>query len=237
MHDDPNDFQSRITDSSPDALPKAGHPDFNPFRDALEYSALVSITDLQGKIVYCNRAFQRLSQYSEKELLGQDHRILHSGQHPKQFWVEMWQQVAKGQPWRGEVCNRAKDGSRYWVDTTINPMRNESGKVTQYLSIRYDITSRKEAEEKRDRLIRDLEQYAFLTSHDLRRPLSSILGLTNLIMMGEVKDDLIKVISMLAQQSREMDQVVHRMNKLLEDTSLQTEFTSPSPQTNQEKGA
>ncbi|HAA23026.1 MAG TPA: PAS sensor protein [Cytophagales bacterium] len=187
----------------------------NSFRDALEYSALVSITDLQGRITYCNKAFQRVSQYSQQELMGQDHRILNSGHHPQEFWVHMWKQVSRGQAWRDEVCNRAKDGTTYWVDTTINPMRNEHGKITQYMSVRYDITSRKHTEQQKSRLLADLESYAFLTAHDLRRPLSSIKGLINLIHLGAVEEELPQVLKMLENQCEELDGVVHRMNHML----------------------
>ena len=114
--------------------------------EALDKSAIISIADKQGKITKINEEFCRVSQYTEKELLGQDHRIVNSGHHSKDFWKEMWRDISRGKTWRAEVKNKAKDGSFYWVDTVINPMFDSEGKITSYLSIRYLITDRKKAE-------------------------------------------------------------------------------------------
>ncbi|WP_338760724.1 SpoIIE family protein phosphatase [Bernardetia sp. ABR2-2B] len=113
---------------------------------ALDKSAIISIADKEGKITKVNEEFCRISKYNEKELLGKDHRIVNSGYHPKEFWQEMWQTIARRKTWRKEVKNKAKDGSFYWVDTVINPMLNSEGKIISYLSIRYLITDRKEQE-------------------------------------------------------------------------------------------
>jgi PAS domain S-box-containing protein len=114
--------------------------------DALDSSAVVSITDLRGRIVKANQIFERVSGYTHEEIIGQDHRLVNSGYHPKSFWIEMWKTIALGKTWRAEVCNRAKNGEIYWVDTVINPVFDENGKIYQYLSIRTLITQRKNAE-------------------------------------------------------------------------------------------
>jgi PAS domain S-box-containing protein len=194
---------------------------------ALDQHAIVAITDVQGTITYVNDKFCSISQYSKDELIGQNHRILNSGHHPQEFFQKMYHAIANGQVWHGEIKNRAKDGSNYWVDTTVVPALSKEGKPRQYVAIRADITERKRAEGEIRRLSKEMErrnvaletqaaelqrtrdalevrvqerteqlananqvleqsnielqQFAYIASHDLQSPLRSISGFVHLL--------------------------------------------------------
>lgn len=113
----------------------------------LDQAAIVSIADSRGRIIYVNDLFCEISQYNLEELIGKDHRLLNSGYHPKEYFKEMWKQIGSGHTWEGEVRNRKKDGSIYWVQATIVPFMNEQGRPLKYISIRKEITKQKQLEE------------------------------------------------------------------------------------------
>lgn len=146
---------------------------------ALDRHAIVSIADANGKITYANKLFCQISQYSEAELLGQDHRLLNSAYHPKAFFVDMWHTIASGKVWKGEVHNRKKNGDYYWVETTIVPFLDNSGKPERYVSIHTEITAIKEAEAMLKQGKAQLEQMVVERTRDLeesRNIMQSITG-------------------------------------------------------------
>ncbi|WP_432362038.1 putative bifunctional diguanylate cyclase/phosphodiesterase [Sporosarcina sp. UB5] len=143
---------------------------------ALDQSAIVAITDRTGKIIYVNELFTKISMYEADELIGATHSIINSGYHSKEFFKNMWATIGRGNIWSGEICNRAKDGSLYWVGTKIVPFLNENGIPNRYISIRHDITERKLLEEK---IRKDAEVYRKIVEEN--RKLSSNDQLTSLL--------------------------------------------------------
>lgn len=125
---------------------EATNAELTTYLEAIGQLALVSVSDRSGRIIEANDRFCEVSGYSRSELVGQDHRILNSGTHPRAFFIEMWDTIAKGKVWHREICNRRKSGSLYWVDSTIVPLKDSNGRIIRYISVRVDITARKQKE-------------------------------------------------------------------------------------------
>jgi two-component system sensor kinase FixL len=170
--------------------------DFTHLKSALDEAAIVAITDKRGTITYANKKFCAISKYTLDELIGKNHRIINSGHHPKEFFVEMWKIIASGKVWEGEIRNRAKDGSYYWVHTTIVPFLDSQGQPDRYVAVRYEITERKQAEEqlqiyakKLEISNQELQDFASVAAHDLQEPLRKIQSFSDRI-VTKAKNEL-----------------------------------------------
>ncbi|MEO0336083.1 MAG: ATP-binding protein [Pseudomonadota bacterium] len=172
---------------------------------ALDQSSIVVITDTRGVISYCNQKFCDISQYSQEELIGQTHSLINSKHHPKKFFQDMWRTINLGKVWRGEIKNRAKDGSYYWVDTTIVPFVDSENRPYQYVAIRTDITEQvelKEQMEKERERAATSEKMASLgilsagIAHEIGNPLGALRGRLEMLESaagaGTVSESMIK---------------------------------------------
>lgn len=149
------------------------------YEQAIDENIISSITDTKGIIIHANRKFCEVSQYSVDEIIGKSHAIINSGYHPAGFFKNMWHTIAKGNVWHDDIRNKAKDGTYYWVDTVVVPIKDEDGKNTHYLSLRSLITGKKDLEKKNEQYLSSLEVLLVMTSNNIKKPLSDCLDQLN----------------------------------------------------------
>lgn len=203
--------------------------DFAHLKSAIDEAAIVAITDYRGIITYVNRKFCAISKYNADELIGKTHQIINSHYHPKEFFEDMWKTISQGRVWEGEIRNRAKDGTFYWVNTTIVPFMDASGRPAQYVAVRYEITERKLAEEKLNIYAKKLEvsnqelqDFASVAAHDLQEPLRKIQSFSDRLKArakDELKEESLDYVDRIQNSA-------HRMQILINDLLTYSRVTT-----------
>lgn len=182
---------------------------------ALDQSSIIAFTDRRGKITSVNEKFCFISGYTREELIGKDHHIVNSGYHSKEFFQHLWKTISSGKVWKGEIRNKAKDGSFYWVDTTIIPFLDKNDEVYQYLAIRNDITEKKKTEEilhRQDKLAA-VGQLAAGVAHEIRNPLTSIKGYAEFLSLDEQDQSRQELFDIILDE-------IERVNSIVEEFML-----------------
>ena len=195
---------------------------------ALDESALVSVTDEEGKITSVNDKFCEITGYTKEELLGKDHLLLDSGYHPPSFFDEMRSTIHSGDVWKGEISNITKEGKDFWVDTTIVPFLNEGGVPYQYVYIRKDITDRKQAEE----LLRTSDKLSVIgelaagVAHEIRNPLTSLKGFTQILKSRHADENDQEFIEIMLSELDRINMIVNEFMVLARPQAVTYEITN-----------
>ncbi len=182
---------------------------------AVEQSPVsVVITDTEGHIEYVNPKFTGLTGYTADEVLGKNPRLLKSGEQPREFYEQLWTTILAGREWHGEFHNRKKNGELFWELSSISPVRDREGNVTHFVAVKEDVTERKLLEEERERLISELDAFAHTVAHDLKNPLSAVLGFAELLTAEGVElsdKDVRESLEAIDQSSRKMHSIIEEL--------------------------
>lgn len=198
---------------------------FDQLMTALNQTAIVSITDIKGKILFANEKFCEISGYSLPELLGKDHRLLNSGYHSTDFFKNMWISLSKGQIWTGEIQNKNKNGELYWVQSTMSAIVNEKKEIVNYVAIRFEITEMKQAQkllEEASRLA-SLGEMASGIAHEINNPLTIILGRLTIAQKKIERSDppevVIKELQTIEKTVFRISNIINGLKKLSRESS------------------
>ena len=211
---------------------------------ALDVTEIISRTDTNGIIKYANENFCKISGYSSEELINKNHRLIKSGYHTKEFYENLWKNISAGKVWKGEIKNKAKNGKEYWVDTTIVPLFDSNKKLTEFLAITNDITKRKEAEEELskhyevldktntelektnkelEKTNKELDRFVYSASHDIRAPLTSVIGIVNLSKTETKSKKMYHYLDMIGKSIGRLDKFVIDIISYSRNTRLEVQ--------------
>lgn len=193
-------------------------------KDTLDHHAIVSIADEFGSITYVNDKFCEISGYSREELIGYNHRILKSDMHDPEFYQDLWDTIKEGNVWHGKVCNHRKDGSNYWVESSISPFLDTSGKPYQYVSIRTDITELLESKVEAEKANRAKNIFISSMSHELRTPMNAVIGFAQLLEMKLEGNEL----ECIKEIKKSGDYLLALLNDILDLSNLEIGTVQPS---------
>jgi PAS domain S-box-containing protein len=203
---------------------KTANNKLREFHRAVNETNIIEITDPKGRIIHVNKLFEKVSQYSKEELVGLKHVHINSGYHNAEFFSEMWKTLYRGTTWKGEIRNQAKDGSNYWVHTSIIPLKDDEGNIYQYYSVQQNITANKEAQElleseyvkELENKNKELEQFNYITSHDLQEPLTTITSFSDILLSkyeNQLDETGKKSLNFIAASAKRMKTLI---NEILE---------------------
>lgn len=189
------------------------------YKQAIDQHALVSRADRRGRITFVNDKFCEISRYAREELIGQDHRILNSGFHSKEFMAELWRSIQDGSAWRGLIRNRAKDGSLYWVETSIFPTEETGLGGIEYLSIRTHVPDLQRAKDEAEQASRTKSAFLSTMSHELRTPMNGVLGAAAILQKMNLTPEMREFVDMIVDSGGVL---MSLLNDILDLSKFQT---------------
>ncbi len=190
-------------------------------RSEPDQNIICSLTNQRGTILYVNEGFCQISGYEENELIGAKHSIINSNFHGRDFFKEMWRTIGKGHIWQGEIRNKTKSGSFYWVDTIIFPVYSSTHKEKQYFSVRTLINDKKKMETERQDRLKELQDILFKISHGLRQPVTQLLGMMQILNDTENfnRDEIAEVARHVLPSIKKLDHYTRELTHYIIDVS------------------